>query len=199
MTDLKEREFAAVVIRLLKGPLYDDEQPLWNQMLDLQKKVDDYLLRINLFLRVHEEDGFAYLSHPEKKKEEEDEENSPRLIRRIPLSFEVSLLCVILREELERFDISNSESNRLFLDMREIRERIRIYFKEKTDETRLSRKLETYIHQVENFGLLKEISAGDDKLNQEPRYEVMRIIKARVDPDFLHRFKQKLEEYVDTL
>jgi len=188
-------QFAAVIVRLFKGPLYDNE-PLWNQMLGIQKSVNEYISRIGLLLNIHAEDGFAYIGY---QSQEEDDDDIPRLIRRMPLSFEVSLLCVILREELENFDVSNSESNRLFLDMREIRERIRIYFKEKTDETRLIRQLSTYINKVESLGFLKVISAGDEKRNQEARYEVMRIIKARVSPEFLNLFKQKLEGYIAAL
>ena len=54
----------------------------------------------------------------------EDEEGSseedlnlqvPSLVRRIPLSFEVSLLCVLLREALEQFDSKVNDDHRLVL------------------------------------------------------------------------------------
>ncbi|MBN2532533.1 MAG: DUF4194 domain-containing protein [Spirochaetales bacterium] len=191
MNRVYDRDFATVIIRLLKGPLYEEE-PVWNTLISQQKNIADYLSRIGLKVNLHDEDGFAYLSHEEPG---EDEEDIPRLIRRIPLSFEVSLLCVILREELERFDVENTESRKLFLTMREIRERITFYFKEKTDETRLIRQLERYIRQVEKLGFLKEVQERNDYMNKEPVFEVMRILKARVSPDFITEFKRKMEEY----
>jgi hypothetical protein len=195
MNQLYDRDFALAVIKLLKGPIYDDE-PVWTLLLNRYKDISDYLNRIGLIVNIHESEGFAYAGHPEQ---EEDDDDIPRLIRRMPLSFEVSLLCVILREELERFDVSDNESRKLFLTMRELRERIKFYFKEKTDETRLIRQLEKYIRQTENLGFLREVSPGDEKTNKEPVFEVMRIIKAKISPDFLAGFKEKMEKYVRTL
>lgn len=191
MNRLYNRDFATVIIRLLKGPLYEEDS-VWNLLIIQQKNIIEYLSRIGLKVNIHDEDGYAYLSHEEP---EEGEEDIPRLIRRMPLSFEVSLLCVILREELDRFDVEKSESRKLFLTMREIRERITFYFKEKTDETRLIRQLERYIRQVEKLGFLKEIQGQDERMNKEPVFEVMRILKAKVSADFITEFRRKMEEY----
>lgn len=183
--------FAGVVIKLLKGPLYD-EDPDWSNLMVVQRKVRDYLGEIGLELNLFEEEGFAYLSQMEG----EGYDGLPRLVTRRRISFEATLLCVILREELERFDRSGSESYKLHIEKAELRERIRIYFKEKTDETRLFRELDNYINQVENLGFIKKVGPrgeGDDV------YEVRRILKAKVDPAFLADFKQRLEVYVNAL
>lgn len=192
MTDHTEKEFASIVIRLLRGPMYDEES-LWSALLIHKQKVSAYLGKVGLKLNIHEADGFAFVNQPDGA---EDEESLPRLIRRMPLTFEVSLLSVILREELEAFDAGNTESRKLFMTKSQLRGRIAIYYKEKTDQTRLYRELDKHINKVKELGFLKELPA---KENRESLYEVSRIIKAKIDPAFLEEFKEKMKNYVNTL
>ncbi|MBN2443447.1 MAG: DUF4194 domain-containing protein [Spirochaetales bacterium] len=190
-------EFATVVIKLLKGPLYN-EDPDWSTLILIQGKVRDYLGVLGLELNLYDVEGFAFLSQPDT----EESENIPRLISRRRISFEATLLCVILREELDRFELSNSESSKLYIEKNEIRERIRIYFKERTDETRLFNDLNKYINQVENMGFLKKVRTGmqgKNELEDNEIYEVRYIIKAKIDLSFLADFKSRMEVYVNAL
>jgi hypothetical protein len=191
-----DREFAAVVIKLLKGPLYN-EDPDWPALLLVHAHVRDYLGELGLEFHLHEEDGFAYISQPENG----ETAQIPRLVGRRRISFEASLLCVILREEMDRFELSHNESSKLYIEKEEIRERIRIYFKEKTDETRLFRELNKYISQTENLGFLKKVNTGTGGKTDgdNEMYEVRPIIKAKITPAFLEDFKNRLDVYVNAL
>ncbi|MBN2735800.1 MAG: DUF4194 domain-containing protein [Spirochaetales bacterium] len=189
-------DLAALVIKLLRGPVYEEDSD-WSLLLVMRNKVTDYLGLIGLEIDLQEAEGFCYLRQMEAQ-EDSPESRIPRLVTRRRITFEATLLCVILREELERFDTSSSESTRLFIRKKEIRERIRIYFKEKTDETSLFRELDKYIHQVESLGFLKQINLTGSQDNEDV-YEVRRIIKAKVDPEFLNDFKKRLEIYVNAL
>lgn len=189
MSDTEVREYAAAIIRLLQGPVYDDDGPVWKLLLANAGAIQRYLGQIAVDLVVDEAEGFAYLTQPDAP----DGESFTRLVRRSPLSFEVSLLCVILREELDRFDSSNADARRLYLSAREIRDGISLYFREKTDETRLSRELDRYLRQVVDLGFLREVVPEGATPGQEVRYEVRRILKAKVNNDFLEQFKKAME------
>lgn len=56
-----------------------------------------------------------------------------RLMRKQTMNYETTLLCVILREMLEEFDIK-SEGTKLFLTQKEIKERIEFFIKSKPIE-----------------------------------------------------------------
>jgi len=107
--------YAAVVMKLLQGPLYHDDTTTWNLLLQYAEQVRVYCAQISLELQFHEEDGFAYLRQAEIEHEEGDPLTLPRLTRRIPLSYHVTLLCVLLREQLLQFEANNLESSACIL------------------------------------------------------------------------------------
>jgi len=81
----------------------------------------EYFGKIGLVLQLDEPDGFARLIQP---KAHEDEENPlPRLMRKVTMNYETTLLAVLLREMLEEFDV-RSENTKLFVTQKEIKERI---------------------------------------------------------------------------
>ncbi len=203
MKNAQPAEFAPVVIKLLRGVIYYDD-PSWNDLITYQEKISAFAGRIGLTLKLFESDGFAYITQEYRDEEEGDDDGTsgagpglPRLIRKIPLTFEVSLLCVILREELERFDRTNPDEPHLLITTEELVSRIRFYFKEKTDEIRLVRELEKYINQVEKLQYLRKTNQTDPHGNI--CYHVMPILKARVDLEFITLFKKRLDEYVRSL
>lgn len=176
-----------LLVKLLSGILYY-EDPLWRELINQKSLVQDYFSPLGLELVLHEGEGYAFLT---QKEFEEGEEAIPRLVRRHPLSFEVSLLLVILREELERFDMKATEERSLFLRKEDIRELTEVYFKEKKDEVKLLKELDRYINQVEKLGFLRALTG-----ESQNAYEVMRVLKAKVDPEFLEEFKRKLDEHI---
>src|SRR5260221_11322157 len=56
--------YAPVVLKLLQNPLFSDETAPWNLLLSYLTPVQEYFARIGLEVRVHEDDGYAYLHHP---------------------------------------------------------------------------------------------------------------------------------------
>ncbi|MDA3809736.1 MAG: DUF4194 domain-containing protein [Spirochaetaceae bacterium] len=189
------KEYAPVIIQLLKGVISHEEKE-WNELLIHQKAVAQYLSQIGLELHLHESDGYAYLLQMESDPDS-DEIPLPRLVRRHPLNFEVSLLCVLLREEMDVFDISGSDSSKCFISIGDIRDRLQIYFKDNVDQIRLYRELDQYIRRVDDLGLIKQVNRNRE--NQKPLFQILPLIKSRIDGDFLAEFKRKLKEYVDSL
>ncbi len=185
--------YAAVVIKLLQGPLYHDDTATWNLLLQYSEQVQMYCVQMSLELRFHEEDGFAYVRQPEVEDEEGNTLELPRLTRRIPLSYHVTLLCVLLREQLLQFEASNLDSAACILTRDQIHEMLLPSLPEHTNELVMRRKADALIEQVVELGFLKKrAQLGADY------FEVRRILKAKLDAEKLHELKERLKLYGTT-
>ena len=183
--------------KLLQGPLYENEgdSEAWRLLIQYQREISYFFAQIGINVFIEPAEGYAFL---EQKEDEEGETKSVRLIRRSSLSFEMSLLCVLLREALEQFDISQNDSSILVLPESEIRSMLSIYFKEKTDQTKLYNELTKYLNQAIELGFLKELhqnesgTIGDGIIDR--KFEVRRILRAKITTEFLSEFKKRLED-----
>ena len=190
-------QWAVVCIKLLQGALYQNEEAeTWQLLKQYQREIAAYFDQIGISLFIEPADGYAFL---EQKESEEGDSKSVKLIRHYPLSFELSLLCVLLREALEQFDVSQNTSSILVLKASEIREMLSIYFKEKTDQTKLYKELNRYLNQAVDIGFLKNLSEKDTNktgdADIDPAYEVRRIVRAKISTDFLAEFKERLHAF----
>jgi len=187
--------YAHVIIKLLQGPVYADEKLPWRDLQSWQSAIQDYFAKIGIELLINEVDGFARIMQPEA--EENDENPLPRLMRKQTMNYETTLLCVILREILEEFDIK-SEGTKLFLTQKDIKERIELFYKEQTNKSKLWKDLSRPINSLQNIGILK--LTREDPVNKDnSQYEVKRILKALVNNDKLEQIKNKLGAYVNTI
>ncbi len=182
--------YASAVIRLLQGTIFDEDRRAWNDLLMYQGPIREYFDKIGVTLHLDEKDGFAFLTQTATDSEED---NTPRLIRRIPLSYEVTLLLVVLRESLEEFDLKNIDVSKCFISDTEIKEKIEIIFKEKANKVRLIAKFDSYINQAMNLGFLKEVDSGEGT-GEMRRFEVRRVIRAKINNEKLEEIKGKLSQ-----
>lgn len=187
--------YAHVLIKLLQGPVYVEEKATWRDLLAYSSAVQDYFGRIGMELLINEVDGFARIVQPEA--DEQEENPLPRLMRRQTMTYEATLLCVILREMLEEFDII-SEGNRLFLTQKEIKERIELFYKEQVNKSKLWKELSKPINSLVGIGILK-LSREDEANRDNNQYEVKRIIKSLISNDKLEEIKKKLKSNVNTV
>jgi hypothetical protein len=187
--------YAHVIIKLLQGPIYADEKVPWRDLQAWKSPIRDYFSRIGIELIINEADGFARIVQPEA--DEHDENPLPRLLRKQAMNYETTLLCVILREILEEFDIK-SEGTKLFRTQKEIKERIELFYKEQTNKSKLWRELSKPINNLVNMGILK-LTREDPANKENNQYEIKRIIKALVNNEKLDEIKKKLETHVDSV
>lgn len=181
-------QVAPVLINLLRGVLYADQQPLlWQDLLTFQGAVRDYLAVIGLQVHLDETEGYAFLRH---RPEEDGEDASalPRLVQRRPLGYPVSLLCVLLRKKLIEQDAAGGET-RVVLTRRQIVDMMRVFLPETSNEARTVEQIDRHINRVVEYGFLRPMKG------EEQAYEVRRIIKALVDAEWLGRIDEKLAEY----
>ncbi len=187
--------YAAVIIKLLQGPVYADDKVIWRELLGWQSAIQEYFGKIGMELLINEADGFARVMQPET--DETDENPLPRLMKKQAISYEATLLCVILREGLEEFDV-RSEGTKYFLTQKEIKERIELFYKEQTNKSKLWKELSRPITSLINVGILK-LNREDAANKDNNQYEVKRIIRAFISNDKLEEIKNKLSGYVNTI
>ncbi len=188
-------ELSALLITLLKGVLYRDEDgPLWLALISLQARLRDYVSVLGLELILDEAEGYAFLrARPESQ--DDSAPKLPRLIARRPLSFPVSLLLALLRRKLAEFD-AGGDQTRLVLSRSEIADLIRVFLPENSNEARLIDQIDTHINKVVELGFLRKLKGNFAvDAENEANFEVRRILKAFVDAQWLAEFDERLAGY----
>lgn len=179
------------VVRLLKGPVEVTDTNAWEDILNYQSEINKYLANIGIELIVKRDEGFAYI-----KQIVDDEDRTTGLIPRQQLGFEISVILIILRQMLEEFDSNMDElyATERFVSADELKERIEIFLPERFNRVKLLSEIDTYINRIVALGYLKLIKR--DNVNT---YQIHRIIKEKVTLDKLQEFKDKLQEYVESV
>jgi hypothetical protein len=163
--------------------------------LGWQSPIQEYFGKIGIELLINENDGFARVLQPDA--DETDDNPLPRLMRKQAISYEATLLSVILRELLEEFDVK-SEGIKLFITQKDIKERIELFYKEQTNKSKLWKDLSKPIESLVKIGILK-LNREDAANKDNNQYEVKRIIKAFISNDKLEEIRNKLAEYVNPI
>lgn len=179
-----------VTAHLLKGVVYVSDEKLWDMLLLHQHRVSDQLAGLGLILIVDEHDGFAYV----RQMHGDDEVSQgyfemPKLFRRKTLGFGATVMAVILRDELRKFDESELEATRAVVAGETLYELWNGLVSAQVDEKKQRRDFERCLGQMEDVGFLKRVEQeGDD-------YEIKRVLKARVSLQFLEELKQRIGEH----
>jgi hypothetical protein len=79
------------------------------------------------------------------------------------------------------------------LTKEQIREMVRVFVPSSTNEVRLTNQIDAHISKAVELGFLRPAK------NSEQVYEVMRILKAFVDGQWLADFDARLAEYAATV
>jgi hypothetical protein len=175
-----------VVIALMKGVLYQESDPgLWQQMLNLQARVRDYVAVLGLTLMLDEAEGYAWLRTREAG---DDEEPLPRLVSRRQLSYPVSLIIALLRRKLAESDAGGGDP-RLILTRDDVVEMVRTFLPAGTNEARLVDQIDAHINKIVDLGFVRRLKG------QPHLIEVRRIMKAFVDAQWLNEFDDRLGNY----
>jgi hypothetical protein len=183
-------KLSPVLIHLLKGILFREQQPtLWLDLLTLQSQVLDYIKIVGLDLKIDENEGYAWLIQ-QSADEETNEAALPRLVQRRPLSYPISLLCVLLRKKTVEADASG-EQTRVIVSRQELQNAMLVFMPEKSNEAQTNEQINTTINKVVDLGFLRKLKADGEQL------EIQRIIVALVDADWLASLNEKLTSYKD--
>lgn len=186
-----KKPYSKAIVKLLKSPI-ERNSNLWDDVVNYQVEIQDYISQIGLELIVKKDEGFAFV-----KQFEDSEGNTLGLIARRQIGFETSIVIVVLRQSLEEFDSNPTQFQvaEKFITDAEIKEEVELFLPEKFNRVKLMKELDSYIKRIIELGYLKEVSKKDN----ETKYQIHRIIKEKVTLDILQEFKTKLQEYVESI
>ena len=177
---------AAAIIRLMQGVVYrESDEDTWITLDRLGGGVRDHFATIGIDVVIDDAEGYAYLR---SRPTEDGDDALPRLVRRRALTYNVSLLLVLLRKRLVEFETTGGEG-RLVLSTEQIVEMLRLFQSESTNDARAVDQAETTIKKAAELGFLRQLRG------QSNQWEVRRILKAYVDAQTLSDFAAKLREY----
>lgn len=183
--------YSKAIVKLLKSPI-ERNSNLWNDVVNYQVEIQDFISQVGLELIVKKDEGFAFV-----KQFEDSEGNTLGLITRRQIGFETSIVIVVLRQSLEEFDSNPTQFQvaEKFITDSEIKEEVELFLPEKFNRVKLMKEFDSYIKRIVELGYLKEVSKKDN----ETKYQIHRIIKEKVTLDILQEFKTKLQEYVESI
>ncbi len=181
-----EHSVASAIIRLMQGVIYREaDEDTWLTLDRQGAGVRDHFAAIGIDVVVDDTEGYAYLR---SRPEQDGGEALPRLVRRRALTYNVSLLLVLLRKRLVEFETTAGEG-RLVLTTDQIVEMLRLFQAESTNDARVADQAEATIKKTAELGFLRQLRG------QRDHWEVRRILKAYVDAQTLSNFADKLQDY----
>lgn len=185
------KPYSKAIVKLLKGSIQRTSN-IWDDVVNYQIEIQDYISQIGLELIVKKEEGFAFV-----KQLEDSEGNTLNLVTKRQIGFEISIVLVVLRQSLEEFDSNPTQFQvfEKFITDSEIKEEVELFLPEKFNRVKFLKELDGYINNIVKLGYLSEVNKKDN----ETKYQIQRIIKEKVTLDILQEFKIKLQENVESI
>ena len=198
------KPYSSTIVRLMQVyAIYDDDRQYWGILQQHETAIREYFAVIGIEIDLNRADGYARLV---QKEFGEDELNPPiKLIRKIALTYEQSLLSVVLRDMLEENEtrIQGGNSSKLFVTGEEIKHKIELFFKDQNNKKTLISKLDSLIEKMRDLGFLKIVredkSVKGELKTVNNQYEIKTILRAKISNDKLEEFKIKLQDYADSI
>lgn len=188
MRSAEEQAVAVAIIELMRGVVYrESQEDSWAALDRHGAAVRDHFATIGVGVVVDHAEGYAYLQSQEP---DDDAEPLPRLVRRRSLTYNVSLLLVLLRRRLVEFETTGAEGQ-LVLTRDQVVEMLHVFLEESNNEARVLDRIDATVKQVADLGFLRQLRG------QPNHWEVRRVLKAYVDAQVLSDFAGKLREYAE--
>ncbi|GAB2820396.1 DUF4194 domain-containing protein [Ferruginibacter profundus] len=181
--------YTTVFIKLLKGPVDYTDKSTWEKLVQYKAELPLFLDQMGLRLVLEENDGYAYL----KQTSQEDDENAVSWIIKRALTYEESIMLILLREMMAEFETSESVSRELIKKRREIKEYAELFFKENASRVKFSKEIDRLIDKSEEYGFLFLVEAHE--ILDEQRFKIKKIIKAKIDSEELESFTTQLKQH----
>lgn len=186
MSDLPEfRERGIAAVKLLQGVIYEDDAEAWSILLNHESDLASYFCQIGLALVIDRTEGLAFLRQFDEDERTGGYERLPRLFRRTPLTYEATLLCVLLRDEYRRFEEEDLDNERCVVETEAIFELWKTFFSVDSDDVALRKRLVTAFNQLEKLKFVRG-------LQTDGSWEVRKLLKARLTIEELQDLRDRL-------
>jgi hypothetical protein len=180
------KAYSPALAALLKGVVYDTNRDIWQNLLQHEIDVKRHFNEIPLEVYIDKLEGHAFLKNADTK--QDDGTDAPAIIPRRPLSFPISLLCLLLRKHLLETD-SQGQTTRAMLTKDEIINMMKPFLHDSLNEAKQSDQIETAINKVKEEGFLRKLN------NENELFEINRIIKAFINAEVVQDTLDKFINY----
>jgi hypothetical protein len=185
--DLPEfRDSSIPAVWLLKGVVYADDERVWNILLSNVSWLEGYFARLGLRLIVDESEGMAYLRQLTDEEAPDEYDTLPKLFRTTRLSYGQTLLCVLLRDELRRFEEEDLRNERCVMEETVLFDQWKAFFPSEADEVKQQKEMLAALRKLEDLGFVRKFS------DEPPCWEIRRILKARLPAADLESLREQL-------
>lgn len=194
MSNSNLKPWSKVCIKLLQGQIFrqNANDKLWETLETYESDIESFFAILGVSVAIDKADGFAFLQQNDL---EEENDKVSILIRQTPLTEEQSFLCILLRDELNKFDNPNNSQNKssvLILRESDLYDQFPMFYSQKTDQITAKNNFKKNLNRLCELGLLKE--QNQDNPEMESEYEVRRYIRAKITSEFCEEFMKKLQE-----
>ena len=154
--DLPEyRDWGIAAVRLLQGVIEADDGRGWDLVLTNRTALENYFARIGLALVVDESEGYAFLRQLAEDEVSEGYDALPKLFRASRLSYGQTLLCVLLREALRRFEEEEVRDERCVVSEQDLLAAWKTFFPLPADEVKQLKELQTNLRKLEELSFVR--------------------------------------------
>ena len=123
--------YSKAIVRLLKSTV-ERNSNVWDDIINYQTEIQDYISKIGLELIVKKDEGYAFV-----KQLEDSEGNTLGLVQRRQIGFETSIVLVVLRQSLEDFDSNPTQlATEKFITSTEIKDELELFLPEKYNKVK---------------------------------------------------------------
>ena len=183
------RETSFIKAKLFQEPIYrSDDNEAWILLRNSLEDIRAFFRQVGQEVVFDEGEGYAFMSQMSSP----EGERVPRLVQSRPLNYETTLLLVFLREELDRFESSGTDSTRLVRSRDQLRALVEPYVRNSSDKARDRNRIDQAIDRGVRLGFLRKENREDIE-----EFEIMRIIKARFGAGELQLIKDRLLRYAE--
>ncbi|EAQ78158.1 DUF4194 domain-containing protein [Blastopirellula marina] len=184
------REWSLPLVRLLQGVIEQEDGKAWDVLMSNISQVEQFVARLGLQLVTDETEGLAYLRQFSEEETPAGYDALPKLFRASRLSFGQTVLAVVLRDLLRRFDEEETRDARCVVDEATLLDTWKAFFPNQFDEVKLQKDLQATLRKLEELSFVRRF--GKDSAS----WEVRRILKARLTADSLEHLRDQLANAV---
>ena len=180
------KDWSTAAVRLLQGVIYADDPRVWDIVLRSRPQLDGFFARLGLILVLDEGEGYAYIRQWAEEECPEGYEQLPKLVRRVALGYAPTLLAVLLRDELRRYEEEQVHDERCVIETDAIFEQWKAFFPAQHDEIRQRKDLTSALNKLVDLGFISRFA------NEPEQWEVKKILKARLPAAELENLRSQL-------
>lgn len=182
--EFQPRGIAAV--KLLQGVVESSSGEPWELVLSYESDLSDYFREIGMVLVIDRADCVAYLRPMSDDERSGGYERLPRLVHKTALTYDQSLLCVLLRDAYRRFEENDLDNTRCVVELDALLDDWKIVVGGDDDEVATRKRLRTLLGQLAKMKFVQPTKTVADS------WQISPLLKIRLPLEELEQYRASL-------